>query len=282
MMVAQRSSNLRPPDFHTAVLPRRRMAVWVLCLMIGSFAITGCGSLEPIAEPEVSDLHLTVDTLRTSLRDAQRSIAELRADLDARRQELADSQIARAQLDGKIREAERRLVEARHVIDLQREELTASRTERQRVAHASAALQSQLKQLQKQLSKLGKQADSGNGAGAAPAALPPVKKRPPAVRPVTMGQDERTSDRELPAQETGSVQGTEEATTNGPPPLSSGRIRVAVKPGDTLWSIAQRHRVSVQELRALNQMGDDHILVGQALWLPQPTVLGSSPLPQPE
>lgn len=282
MMVAQRSSNLRPPDIHTAVLPRRRMAVWVLCLMIGSFAITGCGSLEPIAEQEVSDLQLTVDTLRTSLRDAQRSIAELRTELEARRQELADSQIARAQMDGKIREAERRLVEARHVIDLQREELTASRAERQRVAHASAALQSQLKQLQKQLSKLGKQADSGNEAGAAPAALSSVKKRQPVVRPVTMGQDERTPDRELAVQDTGIGQASEEVSTSGPTPLSNGRIRVAVKSGDTLWSIAQRHHVSVHELRALNQMGDDRILVGQALWLPQQAVPGASPLPQPE
>ena len=282
MMPAQLSSIVRPWDFCMPVVSRRRMAVWILCLIIGPWSITGCGSLEPIAEQEVSDLQLTVDTLRTSLRDAQRSIAELRTELEARRQELADSQIARAQMDGKIREAERRLVEARHVIDLQREELTASRAERQRVVHASAALQSQLKQLQKQLSKLGKQADSGNEAGATPAALSSVKKRQPAVRPVTMGQDERIPDRELPVQDTESGQVAEETSTSGSTPLSNGRIRVAVKPGDTLWSIAQRHHVSVQELRALNQMGDDRILVGQALWLPQQTVPGASPLPQPE
>lgn len=89
--------------------------------------LVGCGPLEPIVEQEVSDLQLTVDTLKTSLRDSQRTIGELRSELESRRQELADSQIARAQMEGRIREAERRLTEARHIIDLQREELSSSR-----------------------------------------------------------------------------------------------------------------------------------------------------------
>jgi membrane-bound lytic murein transglycosylase D len=46
--------------------------------------------------------------------------------------------------------------------------------------------------------------------------------------------------------------------------------RVSVKPGDTLWSIAQRHRVSVKRLMAFNRLSDSHIQVGQALWLIEP------------
>ena len=42
---------------------------------------------------------------------------------------------------------------------------------------------------------------------------------------------------------------------------------VSVKPGDTLWRIAQRYRVSVEHLRAVNQLTDNNIVVGQALWL---------------
>ena len=118
--------------------------------------MSACSPLEPIIiEPEMSDLQLTVDTLKASLRDAQRTVAELRAEVDARRLELADVQIARAQLEGRIREAERRLTEARHVIDLQRAELAYSRSKRERIARTRAALQNQLKQLTKALSKLG-------------------------------------------------------------------------------------------------------------------------------
>ena len=43
---------------------------------------------------------------------------------------------------------------------------------------------------------------------------------------------------------------------------------VSVKPGDTLWRIAQRYRVNVEHLRAVNQLTDNNIAIGQALWLP--------------
>jgi LysM repeat protein len=40
-----------------------------------------------------------------------------------------------------------------------------------------------------------------------------------------------------------------------------------VKPGDTLWRIAQKYRVNVEHLRMLNQLTDNRIVIGQALWL---------------
>jgi LysM repeat protein len=43
---------------------------------------------------------------------------------------------------------------------------------------------------------------------------------------------------------------------------------VSVKPGDTLWRIAQKYRVSVEYLRTFNQLTDNRIVIGQALWLP--------------
>jgi LysM repeat protein len=43
---------------------------------------------------------------------------------------------------------------------------------------------------------------------------------------------------------------------------------VSVKPGDTLWSIAQKYRVQLEQLRTLNQLTDNRIVSGQALWLP--------------
>ena len=42
---------------------------------------------------------------------------------------------------------------------------------------------------------------------------------------------------------------------------------ISVKPGDTLWSIAQKYRVKVEHLRAFNQLTDNRIVIGQALWL---------------
>jgi len=42
---------------------------------------------------------------------------------------------------------------------------------------------------------------------------------------------------------------------------------VFVKPGDTLWRIAQKYRVNVEHLRMLNQLTDNRIVIGEALWL---------------
>jgi len=121
--------------------------------MLIALAATACGELEPLVEPEIVDLQLTLDTLRTQLRDAQRNLAEVRAELESRRQELADAQVARAQLEGRVREAERRVSEARHVIDVQREELLAARAERERVFRSSSQMHSQRRQYQKRTAK---------------------------------------------------------------------------------------------------------------------------------
>jgi hypothetical protein len=183
--------------------------------LVALFA-TACGELEPMVEPEIVDLQLTLDTLRTQVRDAQRNLAEVRAELESRRQELADSQVARAQLEGRVREAERRVSEARHVIEVQREELLAARAERERVFRSSLQLRSQMKQFQKK----------------ATIAFPATR----AANAAAMNQD---------------AQATE----------------IIVKPGDTLWSLARKHRIALNWLRAINDLTDDQIEVGQVLLL---------------
>lgn len=263
---------------------RRGPGRWALWVLMGVAGLAGCGPLEPIVEQEVSDLQLTVDTLRTSLRDSQRTIAELRAEVESRRQELADSQIARAQMEGRIREAERRLTEARHVIDLQREELASSRTERQRVSQTGAALHSQLKQLQKQLARMGRNADRGGDSGAAPANLSSSKPHPSAVRPVNMSSPDHGADLSRMAVAPGELMSAQAAIDNGASATAPANhpSSHSVKPGDTLWSIAQRFHTTVQELKVVNELHDNRILIGQALRLPHRADSGASPLEKSE
>lgn len=197
-------------------------------------AATGCGELEPLVEQESVDLQLTVDTLRTQARDAQRTVMELRTEIEARRQELADAQVARAEMEGRLREAERRLLDARQVIELQREELVAARTERERVYRSRGPSKSG-----------GKPRQNVSASRVAPSAR--VKVTPatlPSASPIV-----------------------EQAA------IYTGPIRhVSVKPGDTLWSLARKHGVSLTQLRSLNHLAGNLIIVGQALRIPGESV----------
>lgn len=237
--------------------PCRRAWVFQGALAVGFMTLLGCSPLEPLPEPEMTNLQLTVDTLKTTIRENQRTIVELRAELEARRQELADVQIARAQLEGRVREAERRLVEARQVIDLQREELAGSRSERDRVTRSGAALHNQLKQLQQQLSKMGNETNSARAAAATPSSVPVPRRRtgkaPSDSTAVVVSPALHVSDR-----------------STGTKPGSAFPTRVVVQPKDTLWSLAQRYGVPVKRLIALNHLADTHIQAGQVLWFSEP------------
>jgi FOG: LysM repeat len=224
--------------------------VITLCVLaVVALAASACGELEPMVEPEMVDLQLTLDTLRTQVRDAQRNLAEVRTELESRRQELADAQVARAQLEGRVREAERRVAESRQVIELQREELIAAKTERERVFRSSSR---QLKPLQRRGVKNGilDAAESGGVAVPTDVSLPWSFANP--SRPAT------------PAINGLSSKGTATAVAVRRQPSLT---EIAVKPGDTLYSLARKYRMTLSRLRSLNHVSDDQIIVGQILWV---------------
>lgn len=220
--------------------------------------------------PEMSEHQLTADSLKASWRDAQRTVDELRAEVDARRQEFSEAQIIRAQLEGSIREAERRLAEARHVIDLQREELAHSRSEREQVRRTSAGLQYQLKQLQKQVSKT----ETSVKGHMSPAAMTTPGDEPleftvvefqPGALPTALG----TGTRGMPESATPA---SSASSVGDIPPMSpvftaTPRGHVLIKSGDTLWSLARRYHTSVSRLMGVNALLSDRIQIGQILWL---------------
>jgi len=161
------------------------------------------------------------------------------------------------------------LVEARHVIDLQRDELAASRTERDRVARMSASLQNQLKQLQRQLSKIGDKAEHNEGLSAAPARFPIPKGRPLGQQSPAVHQERASAQ---PTRNTAMAKPPSEQIFGVTPrPVQAAiPVRVIVKPGDTLWNISQRFRVGIKRLREINRLTGDRIEVGQAVWLAAP------------
>lgn len=255
-----------------AYLPTVR--VGALCAVsFASALFVGCGELGPMRDPEVVDLQLTTDTLKASVRDAQRMVAELRADLEARRPELAEAQVARAQLEGRVREAERRVIEARQVIELQREELAVARTERERMFRSRLQLQGQMKQLQKQLSKTRESGPANDGQEVVPLPSSGAMRKGQKALQVPVQRNQPAEFLETPQQMVAPPATVMQVPVNHEPSSAVGRQmaptkHVSVKPGDTLWSIARKYRVNVEHLRTLNQLTDNRIVIGQALWLP--------------
>ena len=243
--------NLHPGD-GDQVVGGGGVAIRPLTLFaIGMFAlaVVACGELEPIVEPEIVDLQLTMDTLKTQVRDTQRTLAEVRAELESRRQELADAQVARAQLEGRVREAERRVSEARHIIEVQREELLAARVERERIFRSSGPSSAQIRPLQKRAAKL---VTPGIGPEVGPtatgASLPWSSALPSAAATPALNA--------LPA----------ERQSNPAILRTSPAVReIIVMPGDTLYSLARKYRMGLNRLRSINQLTDDQIEVGQTL-----------------
>jgi LysM domain len=226
---------------------------------------TACGELEPIVEPEIVDLQLTMDTLKTQVRDAQRNLAEVRTELESRRQELAEAQVARAQLEGRVREAERRVSEARQIIELQREELIAARAERERVFRSSTQLQSQMKQLQRKAPRSVNPATNELGDEIAPAGavLPSPPKAvvvPPSATPAVNALRAKVS-----AMTAALRQYTDEFAVEQQEQIPVKHI--FVKQGDTLWSLSRKYRIGLNRLRSINHLIDNQIEVGQILFL---------------
>jgi len=242
-----------------------KLAQWSLVSGVVLMGMVACSPLEPILDPEMSDLQLTVDTLKSSLRTAQRTITELQTEVDQRRQSYADLQILRAQLEGTGREVERRLAEARRVIDLQREELARARSEREQMGRTTAALQSQLRHFRKQLSHLGKQTQRA----ASPASITSQQDERVDATKVSFSQE---AQRDEVQESVDRISLARAASVFTHSPTVSSHVSVAIRPGDTLWSLAKRHQTTVAHLMVINELIDDRIHVGQLLSVPMRSV----------
>lgn len=228
----------------------------------------GCARVTPSPESTPTDLQVAADSLKTAVREAQRTAAELRTELEEQRKELADAQVARAQLQGMLRETERRLADARQVIELQREELTSAHTERERVAQTVAPLHSRLQQPPNGVRLQRKRASSSqDGAVSAPTET----QEQSAVKPIE--NEEEEAPQSAPADgEAAPVSDVPQASPIVMPiPSAAEPVRtIVVQGGDTLWRLARRHNVSLEALKSLNGLPTNLIVVGRTLRLPEP------------
>ena len=129
-----------------------------------------------------------------------------------------------------------------------------------------------MKQLQKQLSRTGESGSAHDGQEAAPLPSSGAIRKGQKAMQVPAQRNQPSEFQETP-QMVATSAAVRQVPVNREPSSEVEQQRtptqyVSVKPGDTLWRIAQKYRVNVEHLRTLNQLTDNRIVIGQALWLP--------------
>jgi LysM repeat protein len=231
------------------------------------FLVTGCAA----SGPTIKDYQVMTQALQAEARQAQRTITDLEVQREALQRELGDARTAKARLEGDVLNAERRLLEARHLVDLQREELAFALDERKRLAQDAREVQAQLTEvgrLRQQISDVQSErirlqtieetiTRQANEMGELKAA----------VRESLRASALKSSEVSAPEFRPSAIV-TPVAVDSVHHPRPSKMVRV--RSGDSLWALARRYGVPLDDLKAVNRLKTDLIVPGQELLLPDP------------
>src|SRR5713101_840051 len=234
-------------------------------LWCGLWMVAGC------AGPSARDFQIMQASLKAESVQAQRTITDLRAEMQGVQRELGAARAVQARLEGELREAQRRVQEAQRAVEAQREELVRTREERDRLAAISRELQGQLVELGRLRQQLG---EAGRDQSRLQALEQAIERHTKELAEIKSAMRKfSTRSKQKPA-------GTRMAVpiykdVSDQPALSgesaeSASDTVIVERGDTLWGLARTHRVRLSELMAVNNLTSDLILPGQELLLPEP------------
>jgi LysM repeat protein len=242
----------------------RLAAVIVIPLMMGCAA----------SGPTIRDYQVITQALQAEARQAHQTMTDLDIQKQTLQRELGEARAAKARLEGDVVNAERRLLEARHLVELQREELILAADERRRLVQtarqAEAQLETQLAEsgrLRQQLAESqieGVRLETLEGAIARQANEMAALKtafqeslRAPVLKLVEAPLTLRPSS-------------IVTATTISTDPPSRLSTFIRVRRGDSLWALARRFAIRVDDLKAANRLRSDLIVPGQELLIPEP------------
>ena len=243
---------------------RRAAQATQVILLLFAAGCAGSGAL-------VQDLQVTNAALKSETQQAYRRITELQVELQTLQRELGVARGAQARVEGELREGQRRVTDAQHVVDLQRDELTKSRDERERVVKTSQEMQGQLVELGRLREKAAEAERSQSRIQSLEAAVQRQEQlsadlKAMLVKTATEAQQSTSRPAKRKAAKTAvpASHDVADRSLTQAPPLRT----VTVQAGDTLWHLAKKYRVSLDELRTLNGISTDLIVPEQELILP--------------
>lgn len=233
-----------------------------LILAMTLFHLVGCAE----SAPSLKDLRVIQAAHQAEAHQSQGIVAGLRAELQDLRRELGAARVEQAQLKGASQDTERRLAEAHLVADTQRDELARARDERARLMAVNREAQGQLVELGSLRQQV---AEAGRNLARIQALEATIEKQAlelTSLKASRVKPDKKARSRSRAA--TATVRPPVESPKTASKPGESRQRTVTVKPRDTLSTLAQRHGVPVEDLRALNSLAGDHLVQGQELVLP--------------
>ena len=281
--------------------PRRALSLLGLSLLLW-----GCAA-EPTIRMESDAARRRVDLV---VRDAQAEVSTLR-------QEVAAARIAAAKKEAELPELHRQVAELQRTAEAKQGELAALRADRDRLLQTKSGLEQQVAELQrtaeaKQGELAALRADRDRLLQTKTDMEQQVAEPPLVEQSLAEVAETKTKLKELEASQ--AVLTAELAQIKGdlarargkaggragkpaaarPMPEASTKpaaaaealtpsdrrpVRIAVERGDSLDLIARLYGVSVADLKAINGLRNDLILVGQELVIPRPPSMGPQPGP---
>jgi len=281
--------------------PRRALSLLGLSLLLW-----GCAA-EPTIRMESDAARRRVDLV---VRDAQAEVSTLR-------QEVAAARIAAAKKEAELPELHRQVAELQRAAEAKQGELAALRADRDRLLQTKNGLEQQVAELQrtaeaKQGELAALRADRDRLLQTKTDMEQQVAEPPLVEQSLAEVAETKTKLKELEASQ--AVLTAELAQIKGdlarargkaggragkpaaarPMPEASTKpaaaaealtpsdrrpVRIAVERGDSLDLIARLYGVSVADLKAINGLRNDLILVGQELVIPRPPSMGPQPGP---
>jgi len=234
-------------------------------LLTGLWMVAGC------AGPSVRDLQMTQATLKAESMQAQRTIMDLRTEIQGLQRELGATRAALARLEGELREAQRRAQEAQGAVEVQREALVRTREERDRLAAISRELQGQLAELGRLRQQVSEAGHDQSRLQAIEQAIERQTKELAELKTAMQKLSTRSKQKPAGARLARPIYKdvSDRPAFSGESAESASRT-VIVERGDTLWGLARTHRVRLSELIEVNNLTSDLIRPGQELILPEP------------
>ena len=231
---------------HTAQIKSMSLAAGLL--------LTGCSSLS------TNNYAIMHEALKEESAQAQRTAASLHAEVQTLQEQLGASRAAQARSQGELRDSERRLIEAQRIAELKQDELVKAKEMREQGETGSQA-QLQLHELERLRQRV---VDADREQKRIKVLQAYIKRLTKEV--TTLNTTLRDSlVRPRPA-----AAAVDESVGTLPPAPRKSPHSLVVQAGDTLFSIARFYDIALRDLKTLNRLATDRILVGQVLIVPDP------------